>query len=110
MVEARVGTGCVAIPTHSPVGNKLVDLAFDRQSECGPAGSSRQRADSARLPRNFGNARMKRPQANKNASLTTSTFCSTESPRRTTRSGTPSLPGSYRGFSLSETEVETTTG
>ena len=37
MVEARLGTGRVAIPTNSRVGNKLVDLAFDRQSERGPS-------------------------------------------------------------------------
>src|SRR5882724_9495712 len=37
MVEARGGAGRVAIPTDSCVGNKLVNLAFDLQSECGPA-------------------------------------------------------------------------
>jgi len=37
MIEGRGGTGRVAIPTDSRVGNKLVNLAFDRQSERGPA-------------------------------------------------------------------------
>ena len=37
MVEARGGAGRVAIPTDSCVGNKLVNLAFDLQSERGPA-------------------------------------------------------------------------
>ena len=37
MVKAWGGTGRVAIPTDSRVGSKLVDLAFDRQSERGPA-------------------------------------------------------------------------
>ena len=37
MVEGRVGAGRVAILTDPRVGNKLVNLAFDRQSERGPA-------------------------------------------------------------------------